>query len=49
MQKKIWIKIEFCRIPELMAYLEDDMSFETIHSLLLLKNDSISKQKHNKN
>ena len=43
---------QFWRIPELMGHLkEDDLSFETSHSLLLLRNDSrrkISYYRHNK-
>ena len=39
--------IEFWHIPELMAHLEDDLDF-CLHSLLLLRNDSIKHRKHNK-
>ena len=39
-EQKIWIMIEFWCVPELMANLEDDLSFETTHSLPLLRNDS---------
>ena len=43
LKKKRWTKIEFWRIPELMAYLEDDLYNETTDGVLLLKNDSIGK------
>ena len=32
-KKKRWTKIEFWRILELMAHLEDDLCLETTHSL----------------
>ena len=32
-----------------MAYLEDNLCFETIHSFLLLRNDSVRKKSYHKN
>ena len=36
-EKKRWTKIEFWRIPQLMAHLEDDLCFDATHNLLLKK------------
>ena len=44
-QTNIW-RIQgpkFWRISKLMARLEDDLCFETTHSRLILRNDSIRK------
>ena len=43
LKKKRWTKIEFWRIPELMAYLEGDLCYETTDGVLLLRNGSIVK------